>query len=261
MKYAIALWWWSAKWFAHIGFLKFLEEKNINIKEISWTSMWAIIGWCYSMWMNSKEIHEILNDIKFLQLIDVNFKTWLLKWKKIYDILYKIYKNIRIEDLNIPISIVATNLNTWEEKIFREWYLIDAVMASISLPSILKPYSVWYKKYLDWLLKDNLSISAIRSKRILAFSVIRWNKYEIQEKKKFLRMNMSRSFWSYNYEILYQSFNISAITNEDLNIELAKKNWKKIKLFSPDLWKYTYNDFFKFKEIIKEAYEYLKNNY
>ena len=34
-NYGLALWWGSARWFVHIWVIKYLEEKNIKITEIS----------------------------------------------------------------------------------------------------------------------------------------------------------------------------------------------------------------------------------
>jgi len=82
-KYSLALWGWAARWLAHIWVFKYLEEKEIEITEISGTSMWAIIWSLISIWMSSKEIISFYDNLNFVKLLDIDLKTGLLKWKKI----------------------------------------------------------------------------------------------------------------------------------------------------------------------------------
>lgn len=260
MWYWIALSWWAAKWIAHIWFIKYLQEKKIKINEISWTSMWSIIASCLALNMHYNEMYNLIKNIKFIKLIDINLKTWLVIWNKVKNQLKKIFWNKKIEDLDIPLYIIATNLDTWEKKVFNSWYIVDAIMASISLPSIFKPYQIWNIKYIDWWLTDNLWISPLNSKNILAFSVIRWDNNPILNKKKFLNFELNKSFFKYNYEILYKSLNINLKSNEDLNIDIAKLKWSNVILISPDLSKFEFYDFYKYDDLIKKWYESIKSN-
>ena len=80
----MALWWWAAKWFMHIWVYKYLQENNINISEISGTSMWAIIASLIAIWKNYQEITDIAKDISYYKMIDFDLNYWLIKWEKIY---------------------------------------------------------------------------------------------------------------------------------------------------------------------------------
>ena len=109
-EYSLALWWWAARWFAHIWVIKYLEENNICINEISGTSIWAIIWWLYALWKTSKEIEEFAKSINYFKLIDLDFKLGLFKGKNVYEKLKEIFLNKKIEDLDISLKIVATNI-------------------------------------------------------------------------------------------------------------------------------------------------------
>ena len=52
--YSLALWWWAAIWFVHIWVIKYIEENDIEVTEISWTSMWAIVASFYAIWKTSE---------------------------------------------------------------------------------------------------------------------------------------------------------------------------------------------------------------
>ena len=73
-KYWLALWWWAARGFAHIWLIKYLEEKNIEINEVSGTSMWAIIASCFAIWMNSSEMEKVVSDINYFNSLITIFR-------------------------------------------------------------------------------------------------------------------------------------------------------------------------------------------
>ena len=135
-NYGLALWWGSARWFVHIWVIKYLEEKDIKITEISWTSMWAIVWAFLAFWKNSSEMLEIAKELKILKLVDLDFKFWFVKWNKVVKKLRTYFWDTKIEDLKIKLKIVATDLWTWERKVFESWDLVDAISASISVPGV-----------------------------------------------------------------------------------------------------------------------------
>lgn len=253
MDYWLALWWGSARWIAHIWVLKYLKEKNINITEISWTSMWALIWGLFAMWKDYEEIENILKTIDFKKLIDLNLKDAIVSGNKIYNKLFEIYWDITFEELKIPFSVVATDFKTWEKIVFKSWKLIDALRASISLPWIFKPYEINHTKYIDWWLKSNLPVLELSKKNIIAVSVISW---EIEHKthREFLNFKIQKWFLWNTYDTIKKTIWIMMKTNEDLNILLAKNLEKNVILIAPALAKYEYFDFYKIDEILKIGY-------
>lgn len=258
-KYALALWWWSAKWIAHIWVIKYLEEKNVKITEVSWTSMGAIIWACLAIWKTSKEMVKIISNIKYLSLIDLNLKESVISWNKVYNMLKDIFWDWLIENTKIPLKIVATNLENWEKHVFENWKIVDAIRASISLPWIFKPHEINWIKYLDWCLKSNLPVLELKEKNIIAVSVIKEENKKLDTSKKIFWINFKSSFWEYNYKIIKRAVYIVMKNNEDLAINNAKSIWKNILLIEPKLYNYEYFDFFKYKEIIKLWYEEIAN--
>lgn len=105
MNYWLALWGGASKWIAHIWIIKYIEESNINISEVSWTSMWAIIWACYALWIKSKEMEKFISQINFLKLIDLNLKDSIVSWNKIYNKLFELYWDKLIENTKIPLKI------------------------------------------------------------------------------------------------------------------------------------------------------------
>ena len=53
------------------------------------------------------------------------------------------------EDLQIPLKVVATNVNTLEERVFETGRLLDAVMCSVALPGSILPQEYDGQYYID----------------------------------------------------------------------------------------------------------------
>jgi predicted acylesterase/phospholipase RssA len=247
--YSLVLGWWAAKWLCHIGILKYIEENNIQINEIAWTSMWAIIWSCIALWKTSNEIIEIMKNINFIKLVDLNFKKWLVSWKKVYKFLEDIFWDTQIENTKIPLKIISTDIDTWEKIVFIKWKIIDAIRASISLPMIFASFEYYNINLVDWWLKANLPVLDVDWKDIIAVSSIRDNWKMIQTKNRIWKIEFKKWFFWYNYEILKKIITILLSTNEDLTLEIAKINWKNIILLTPDTSNYEYYDFNKFNEL------------
>ena len=58
-QYALALGGWAARWLSYIWVIQYLEENNIEITELSGTSIGSIIAGLYAMWKSSSEMKEI----------------------------------------------------------------------------------------------------------------------------------------------------------------------------------------------------------
>lgn len=258
-RYWLALGWWAARWFAHIGVLKYIEDNDIQIREVSWTSMWAIIGALYVIWKTSEQIRKISHEIKILKLIDIDFRTGLLKWNKVEKKLYELFWDRKIEDHEIKLKIVATNLEEGKKVIFDKGRIVDAVRASLSLPWIFSPKDIEWVHYVDWWITCNLPIDVLRSKYCIWVTALKKVDWPLVHKKKVFWFNFKKWFFDLNYQILHRTILIMMKQNEDKSIE-KKEN---LVLISPDFWDLDYYSFNKIDEIIevwyKESEKQLKN--
>ena len=248
-NYGLALWWGSARWFVHIWVIKYLEEKNIKITEISWTSMWAIVWAFLAFWKNSSEMLEIAKELKILKLVDLDFKFWFVKWNKVVKKLRTYFWDTKIEDLKIKLKIVATDLWTWERKVFESWDLVDAIRASISLPGVFKPYKIWDNFFIDWWVVCNLPIDELTVRNKIWASAINAPVWPLNSKKKFLWFEVNKSFFNLNYQILYRAVVGMMIQNEKISIEKATWNKQILNFDFWELWFTNFSEAAKFAEI------------
>jgi len=255
-NYSIALGWWAARGFIHIWVLKYLEENNIKINEISGTSMWAIIASLFAIWKNTEEIITIAKDINYLTLIDFDLKHWFLKWDKVQKILENIFGNITIDELDIKLYIVATCLETWDRKIFTSGKISDAVRASLSLPGIFKPKKIGNYSYIDWWITTNLPIDILNWEHIIWVSALKSLNWEISTKRNILWININKWFFNLNYQIIHRTITSMMKQNEERSLEKIK--WDFI-FISPDFWELDYYSFKEIDSFVWLGYNEIKN--
>lgn len=134
---------------AHIGVLKSLEENKIPISFIAGSSVGSIIGGLYAFNPNIKEIEKIVNN---LSLKDAN----------LYGLLKKTIGNVKIEDLKIPYSAIASDLLTGEAVVINQGSLITALKASSAVPLLFSPVKIKGKNLVDGGMTNPIPINTVR---------------------------------------------------------------------------------------------------
>lgn len=162
-KLGLALSGGGARGFAHAGALKALEDKGLKPEIISGTSAGALAAVLYADGYAPEEMIELftgkpLKDFAAIHVPSVSvFDT-----KGIKQFLKKTLRKTKFEDLNIPIRVVATNLDEGKSRVFDSGPLIDAVTASCSIPIVFNPTKIEGNYYVDGGILKNFPVSVIR---------------------------------------------------------------------------------------------------
>ncbi|MFA6357844.1 MAG: patatin-like phospholipase family protein [Candidatus Omnitrophota bacterium] len=132
--------------FCHIGVLKVIEEENIPIDVIVGSSMGSLIASLWAIGKSSSEILEITRDFRepkhIWGLIDVTFpRVGFIKGNKLYRFLKKHLGDKTFYDTKLPLKIIASDVRRKEPKILDKGYLVDAIMASCSMPGVFAPFN------------------------------------------------------------------------------------------------------------------------
>ena len=150
-KVGLALGGGGAKSFAHLGVIKVLQESDIPIDYLATCSGGSIMG---SMIAGRVSVDDIMEEFyKTVKKINwlrpkINMQGFISQ-QNIKSILMKFCEDGRIEDLSIPLGIVATNLNEGKLRVFTEGNLISAVCASSAFPGIYQPVEIEGELYVD----------------------------------------------------------------------------------------------------------------
>lgn len=133
----------GARGIAHIGVINALEKHGYNITSISGTSMGALVGGIYAAGRlkTLEDWLKTLTKLEMFKLMDFTISaSGLMKGKKLITELEDMIPDRDIEELDIPYCAVATDIINEEEIVFTKGKLYDAIRASISIPTVLKPH-------------------------------------------------------------------------------------------------------------------------
>ena len=143
----------GARGLAHIGAIEALEARGYTITSIAGCSMGSIIAGMYAAGELKKAKDWFLQVDKqlILRMMDINLFSGnsLVKGQKIILELQKVVPDRPIEQLNIPCTIVASDMMNTEEVLFRTGSLFEAVRASISIPLFFQPVQIGHRLLID----------------------------------------------------------------------------------------------------------------
>lgn len=152
----------GARGLAHIGVLRWLDESGYTVRAISGSSMGALIGGIYACgrldayreWVCSLEMMDVI------RLLDFSYsREGLFKGDRVINTLKKLIGDCNIEDLPISYTAVATELYSGKETWLNSGSLFDAIRASIAIPSVMTPYKIGDKLYIDGAVSNPLPIA------------------------------------------------------------------------------------------------------
>jgi NTE family protein len=133
----------GARGYAHIGVIEELEARGFSIRSIAGSSMGALIGGIYA----AGKLKTFTDWVRPLQRLDVlRLLDWtisgggFIKGDRIVGVLKDLIGETNIEDLPIPYTAVAVDLDVQREVWFSRGPLFDAIRASIAIPTIFRPY-------------------------------------------------------------------------------------------------------------------------
>ena len=138
---------------AHIGFMLALEEEGIKPDFISGCSMGSVVGGCYASGMPLTQIRDIVLQLKARDILDLSpgfvANKGILRTKKITDLLENYLGDLRIEDMKIPFSCVATELYSGKLYEFTSGPAALSIRASSSIPCVFRPVEYGGMMFVD----------------------------------------------------------------------------------------------------------------
>lgn len=173
-KLGLALSGGGAKGFAHIGVFKMLEECALMPDIIAGTSVGALMGALFADGYRADELQELFTGREFSEFAQLQIpKSGLFDSKRFRYFLKRHLRAKNIEDLQIPMVIMATDLDNGVSHAFRQGPIVEAVTASCSIPIIFSPVVIGGVHYVDGGLFHNFPVSIIREEceRVIGVNV------------------------------------------------------------------------------------------
>ncbi|TWV12975.1 patatin-like phospholipase family protein [Bacteroidaceae bacterium HV4-6-C5C] len=214
------------KGFAHLGVMQALLEHDIKPDILSGVSAGALAGVFYA---DGNEPHQVLDYFsghKFQDLTKLVIpKVGLFDLKEFVDFLKTNLKAQKLEDLQVPLIVSATDLDHGRLVHFHKGDIAERIAASCCMPVLFAPVKIDGTHYVDGGLFMNLPVSTIRRicNKVVAVNVspLMANKY---------KMNIvSIAMRSYNFmfrantfperekaDLLVEPYNLEGYSNTEL---------------------------------------------
>ena len=142
MRIALALGSGGARGYAHIGVLAALADRDHEVVAIAGTSMGALVGGLYAAGRLDEYTEWVtgLSQRDVLLLLDPALTSpGIIRAERISERVADILDGVRIEELAIPFTAVATDLTSQREVWFQHGPVSAAIRASIAIPSAITP--------------------------------------------------------------------------------------------------------------------------
>jgi NTE family protein len=142
----------GARGLAHIGVIDWLTENGYEIRSIAGSSMGAMIGGIYAAGKLDVYTRWVLalHRLDVIRLLDLSFgSTGLFKGERVIGVLKELIGDRNIEDLPVPFTAVATDIQNGKEVWLSRGPLFDAIRASMAIPTIFTPHTIEGRQLVD----------------------------------------------------------------------------------------------------------------
>lgn len=216
----------GARGYAHIGAIEEIVKRGYKITAISGSSMGALIGGLYACGKLDEYKNWVLtlDFLDVIKLLDISFApSGLIKGDRVFEKLESMIGDILIEDLDVDFTAVATDLLKQKEVWFQKGKLIDAIRASIAIPTFFTPKKIDNRVFVDGGIVNPLPIAPVMSEicdltiAINLNSNIKMKKRVKLTKKEKEEKERAKNFFEKLLENAEKKFEIIGKKEEELN--------------------------------------------
>jgi NTE family protein len=142
----------AARGFAHVGVLQVLEEAGIKADLVVGTSAGSLVAAFYASGKTGTQLQRVAETMEEVTITDWTVPLLgrgMMRGDALSRYVSQQTGGRRIEELKIPLGIVATDLRTGEGVLFQRGDLGTAVRASSSVPSVFEPVRIGTREFVD----------------------------------------------------------------------------------------------------------------
>jgi NTE family protein len=142
----------AARGFAHVGVIQVLEEAGIKPALVVGTSAGSLVAALYASGRNGQQLQAVA-----MQMDEAAFADWtlpifsrgVLRGEALARYVNVQVGNKLIENMALPLGIVATDLQSGQGVLFRRGDTGTAVRASSAVPAVFLPVRIGSREYVD----------------------------------------------------------------------------------------------------------------
>ena len=152
LKIGLALGGGAARGFAHVGVIAVLEEAGLKPNIVVGTSAGSLVAALYASGKTSAQLQQTALNIEEVAIAD-----WMLplvgrgmfRGEALARYVNDLVANRLIENMAMPLGIVATDLNSGNAVLFQRGDTGTAVRASSAVPAVFVPVKISGREYVD----------------------------------------------------------------------------------------------------------------
>ena len=184
----------GAKGIAHVGLLKAIDSAGLKVDYVTGTSMGAVVGGVYAAGYSADTIYKLAQRLDWATLLsnDPPLKTFRLKeredfgqyieiplnrgkislklgliesnelWMKLAEFYYPFYETNNFGKYKKGFQCIATDVGTGKMVVLKSGSIVNAVRASMAIPSVFTPVEIDGKVLIDGGLVRNFPVSNVR---------------------------------------------------------------------------------------------------
>lgn len=195
----------GARGYAHIGVIRELEARKQEIVAIAGTSMGAVVGALYAAGKLSEfeKWARKLTKLDVVGLMDFSIgKAGAIRAERIMNVVDEMLEGVKIEDLPIPLTAVATDLLDNKEVHFTTGLATTALRASVAIPGVITPVVINQRLLADGGLVSPVPLAPlknVKARRTIAVDLAQGRKinpFEKELSEHFLSRTVSKTLES-----------------------------------------------------------------
>jgi predicted acylesterase/phospholipase RssA len=163
LRVGVALGAGSSKGFAHIGVLRALEEAGVPIDRIAGSSIGAVVAGMHAAGFDPAATEEALARVGSATFRPVFPRASLMSHEGVARMMRATWgAHTMIENLAVPLGVVAADMLSGDEVVFRRGLLWAAALASITIPGVYPPQRMGGRLLVDGGVVDAVPTEVVR---------------------------------------------------------------------------------------------------
>jgi len=156
----------AARGFAHVGVIQVLEEAGIRPSVVAGTSAGSLVAAIYASGKSARQLQQVAETMEEVTIADWTlpiFNRGLLRGDALARYVNAQVGSKLIEDMVIPLGIVATDLSSGQSVLFQRGDTGTAVRASSAVPAVFHPVKIGGRDFVDGGLVSPVPVRAARA--------------------------------------------------------------------------------------------------
>jgi NTE family protein len=152
VRIGLALGGGAARGFAHVGVIAVLEEAGLRPQLVVGTSAGSLVAALYASGKTSAQLQQTALNMEEVAITDWMlpiFGRGMFRGDALARYVNELVANRLMENMAIPLGIVATDLNSGQAVLFQRGDTGTAVRASSAVPAVFVPVKINGREYVD----------------------------------------------------------------------------------------------------------------